>query len=573
MSNNPPTLEELRHRVEAEYLGFAVLTVLTFCAALALAGIPVRGILVWSLAAIGSAMVLRRLLPKLAPIWVALAVFVSTVAFGFGLSGTSVHTDAYVFFFVILAGMTIMTSTAGLLLTCGVTLSMHVGVGIVWPDLIYSAAPPAENVLRVMAHCAAILLVTLYLVRMIRIRASLHARGEEQRSDLAAALAAASAAREAAEQHRAAAEAESARVREALDEAEAAARMAREEAQRAQAAEASAAEAKRREEAVARAAAAAQTTALDALGEALEALASGRIDTRIEAPMPEGFERLAADYNRAVAELAGMIGIVSSRMGVIRDGTDDLVALSAEHGTMDRKRTADMLDHARRLGVLRGGVVSTAAEARETEVDATEMRRQAEAGSAIMRRASESMGMIEQGSLEARGVIAVIEDIAFQTNLLALNAGVEAARAGEAGRGFAVVASEVRALAARSSDAVGEIHAILRRSEDHVQSGVALVGETGERLAGIQSQVEKTTDRMGRVASSATEQAEEIERLGRWIDEAAEAESSATEARTQARTDALVALQARAVEVVDAVARFDYVFPDESGVEGLRAAS
>lgn len=51
-----------------------------------------------------------------------------------------------------------------------------------------------------------------------------------------------------------------------------------------------------------------------------------------------------------------------------------------------------------------------------------------------------SMQTIVDRSSEMRGIVAMIDSVAFQTNILALNAAIEAAHAGEQGRGFAVVA-------------------------------------------------------------------------------------------------------------------------------------
>ena len=107
---------------------------------------------------------------------------------------------------------------------------------------------------------------------------------------------------------------------------------------------------------------------------------------------------------------------------------------------------------------------------------------------------------INKASDGIKGIVSVIEDVAFQTNMLALNAAVEAAKAGEAGSGFAVVAEEVRRLASDSSKNAGNTTALLGESARAVKNAQTAVKKASEgldeiigELDGIISEMNKKT--------------------------------------------------------------------------------
>ena len=567
----PDSFAKTRRRMEAHMLLQAAF-VSTFFGVLGWTqGMPAFSILATTYTMLALGAVLRHLSPQHGAVWIGLSMTAQCAVFVAALHGWPWQADALAFFYVILASCAIMSSVPALL-ACGACIACYFVVGAaVRPELLSSSFDPTENWIRVFIHVVAVAMTTSHLARMARNRARMHEEGEAQRRHLADALEGAFDSRAEAERALARAEAEEDRASVARATAEAAATEARMEAKRARAAEDDAADARTRERAAAAAAEADQRAALDLLAGALEALARGDLDSSIDAQMPPGFERLADDYNAAVAALGTVVRSVADHMETIRSETDDLAVLSEEHSELQDRRIAATVEFARRLSLVRLGVIETVDVVRQSEGTAETMRREAEAGTEVMGRATEAIEMIESASAQVRTVTAVIEDIAFQTNLLALNAGVEAARAGAAGRGFAVVAAEVRALAQRSSDAAGEIDALLGRSEAHVRAGVALVRDSGQRLGTIATHVHATTARLGTIAEDVTGHAATLEKLGRWADTTTVEEVEANASRARSRSKAIAELQAGATAVSRALSRF--VRERKAAVAGERDAA
>jgi methyl-accepting chemotaxis protein len=253
--------------------------------------------------------------------------------------------------------------------------------------------------------------------------------------------------------------------------------------------------------------------AVEALAGALQALANGDLERRIDVAFPPNLEKLRVDFNEAVVKLedaVAEIGACAAAIGAaadqVRSGADDL-SRRTEQQAASVEETAAALDE----------IATTSADSSRRAEEAGHMvdetRGNAERSAQVVNEAITAMGAIESSSSEISNIIGVIDDIAFQTNLLALNAGVEAARAGDAGKGFAVVAQEVRELAQRSAKAAKEIKGLITTSGDQVKKGVSLVGRTGQVLEQIAAQVKDVSTNIGAIVKAAHEQATGIKEI------------------------------------------------------------
>lgn len=141
---------------------------------------------------------------------------------------------------------------------------------------------------------------------------------------------------------------------------------------------------------------------------------------------------------------------------------------------------------------------------------ATDSARQVHDSSKEMDRMTEAIVEIENTSSKIKGIVKVIEDIAFKTNLLALNASVEAARAGEAGKGFAVVAGEVRSLAAQCQEAVDNASALIEAELDAVKEGRSVVDNVADKMKVVIECAEESEKYAGNIVGITEKQVSSI---------------------------------------------------------------
>ena len=300
---------------------------------------------------------------------------------------------------------------------------------------------------------------------------------------------------------------------------------------------------------------------IDIMDHAMDELAKGNLDTKIEYQMQDEFVNMMENTNFAMQELKryvddismnlkqisekdidlkevqnyigdfveikdSMIEIISSlnttlkemkeSFGEVCDGADTLAqsAQSMADGAQQQS------DHIRSLvdniGNVSNSVHDSTSKTDEVEKLSRDAVQQIQEGEDKMDNLVKAMDLIREESNEIANIIEVIGGIAEQTNLLALNASIEAARAGEAGRGFSVVAEEIRTLSENTKEASNNITNIIKelnedtkRANESISNSVdsvarqnELITESKERFAQVESEVKILAEYINDVKNS-----------------------------------------------------------------------
>lgn len=290
---------------------------------------------------------------------------------------------------------------------------------------------------------------------------------------------------------------------------------------------------------------------IDIMDHAMDELAKGNLDTKIEYQMQDEFVDMMGNTNFAMQELKryvddismnlkqisekdidlkevqnyigdfveikdSMIEIISSlnttlkemkeSFGEVCDGADTLAqsAQSMADGAQQQS------DHIRSLvdniGNVSNSVHDSTSKTDEVEKLSRDAVQQIQEGEDKMDNLVKAMDLIREESNEIANIIEVIGGIAEQTNLLALNASIEAARAGEHGKGFAVVAGEIGTLAGSSAEAAQNITDLIHKSIAAVNNGVSLTGETVHMMDGITKIWEEISSHITEITQATKEQ-------------------------------------------------------------------
>lgn len=241
-----------------------------------------------------------------------------------------------------------------------------------------------------------------------------------------------------------------------------------------------------------------------AAGDLSRPLPPGRAFNREMRQLQTSIGHMQGGLQRLVSEVRDAAGGILNGVGRLADGNRQLTAQSAKQDGELQLAT----EHVRQLAAR---VEENGQYAQQASQRTEQARQCAGAGERMMQTVNVSMQGIVNQSAEMRGIVALIDSVAFQTNILALNAAIEAAHAGGHGRGFAIVAKEVGLLAQKSSHSTRDIQQLINRSLLQIDQGSQAVDLLTGNLRQIIDLVNKCSALMGEISLASLNQGESIQ--------------------------------------------------------------
>ena len=250
----------------------------------------------------------------------------------------------------------------------------------------------------------------------------------------------------------------------------------------------------------------------DAIGLASR-YASGDLRASLEVKRQDEVGQLIDAINGIGNGLHAIVLQVRESASDIHHGTNALAADSSEISEQINKQASSVEETSASMEQLAATLQQNAASMEEMQSLVNETAREVQKGGITVEEAVATMDAIRTASQRIADITHVIESIAFQTNILALNAAVEAARAGEHGKGFAVVAQEVRALAARSANAVKEIDELTSDTLKKVHEGHTLSNNTRQAMGSITAHMNHINQLVNEINNASHEQSAGINQV------------------------------------------------------------
>lgn len=219
--------------------------------------------------------------------------------------------------------------------------------------------------------------------------------------------------------------------------------------------------------------------------------------------MQQGLQQLVTQVSEATTSMVENIGSLAQ-------GNQKLYQQSARQAKELEAVTAH-------IASLETHVEGNTGYAKLASSRADEAREAAAGGDQMMSTVNASMQAIVERSSEMRGIVSMIDNVAFQTNILALNAAIEAAHAGNQGRGFAVVAREVGLLARKSSHSTQTIQELINHSLQGIEDGSKAVTRLEDNLQQVTGLVGNLSSLLNDISVATLSQGESIHLMTRQL--------------------------------------------------------
>lgn len=249
-----------------------------------------------------------------------------------------------------------------------------------------------------------------------------------------------------------------------------------------------------------------------------------------------------------VTQVSNATHAMVENIGSLAQGNQKLYLQSARQA----KELEDVTTH---IAALENHVEGNTGYAKLASSRADEARQVAAGGDRMMTTVNASMQAIVDRSSEMRGIVAMIDSVAFQTNILALNAAIEAAHAGNHGRGFAVVAREVGLLARKSSHSTQTIQALINHSLQGIEDGSRAVNLLEDNLQQVIGLVANLSSLLNEISVATLSQGESIHQMTRQL-KALNQVSRQTDMLVSDASDASERLHKQSDLLLQAVSRF-----------------
>lgn len=257
--------------------------------------------------------------------------------------------------------------------------------------------------------------------------------------------------------------------------------------------------------------------------------------------MQRGLQALVTQVSDATSSMV-------ENIGALAQGNEALYHQSARQA----KELEEVTAH---IATLETHVEGNTGYAKLASSRADEARQAAAGGDRMMSTVNASMQAIVDRSAEMRGIVAMIDNVAFQTNILALNAAIEAAHAGNQGRGFAVVAREVGLLARKSSHSTQTIQELINHSLQGIEDGSKAVSRLEDNLQQVTGLVATLSSLLSDISSATLSQGESIHLMTRQL-QALNRVSRQTDLLVSDASQASARLHLESGQLLTAVSRF-----------------